>query len=172
MKNFAIKILLNALALFSEIVISRINVEWVKKTLDLTIKRLKLFGEALTDNDPNDKDQIELIAKQTLMSEEFQALEKHITLEIVKQIPNEKLGNLLLQTDDLRLRFFALLGDENPENKEQIKDMFEQFIKSEEFDTVVINLTELLVEKYAKNEAAKQFIIAMVTSLVNSDDNN
>jgi len=172
MKKFAIKVLLNGLALFSELVIARINVEWVRKTLELTVKRLKLFGEALTDSDPNDKDQIELIAKQTLMSEEFQALEKHITNEIASQIPNEKLANVLLQTDDLRLKFFALLGDENTDNKEQIKVMFEEFVKSEEFDTVVINLTEVLVDKYAKNEAAKQFIIAMVTSLVNSDDND
>lgn len=171
MKKFVIKVLVNGLALFSDLIVSHIPVEWVKKTVNLTIKRLKLFGEALVDADPNDREQLELIAKQTLMSPEFQELEKHLTLELVSKIPNEKLGQVLLQTDTLRLNFFSIIGDENNDNKEQVKEMFEQFVKSEEFDSMVINLTEVLADKYSKNEAAKQFIIAMVTSLVNSDDN-
>lgn len=172
MKSFVIKILLKALNLFTDVIVSRINSEWVKKATELTIKRLSLFGEALVDSDPNDKEQVERIAKQTLLSEEFQNLEKAVTLEIASKIDNPILANMLIQSDDLRLKIFATLGDDVNSNKDQIKDVFEAFVKTEEFDTIVIGLTELLANKYAKNEATKEFMISLVTSLVNSDDKN
>lgn len=172
MKNFAIKILLKALALFSDIIVSRINSEWVKRATELAIKRLSLFGEALVDSDPDDKAQIEKIARETLLSPEFQDLERQVTLDLASKIDDVRLANFLVQSDNLRLNFFSILGDDNPNNKEQIKDLFESFVKTEEFDTIVIGLADLLADKYAKNPATKEFIVALITSLVNSDDNN
>lgn len=172
MKKFAIKILVSALNLFSGTIVSLIPSEWVKRVAELSIVRLKLFGEALVDADPNDKDQIEKIARETLVSPEFQNLERQLTLEVVSKIPNVKLGNVLLGTENLRLQFFAVLGDDNKDNGVQIKELFESFLKSEEFDTMAITFAELLADKYAKNDLTRQFIINLVTSLVNSDDNN
>lgn len=172
MKKWAIKLLLGALNIFTDIVMSKINVEWVKKSVGLTIKRLALFGEALTDADPNDKAQIEQIAKQTLLSPEFQELERSVVVELVSKIENQKLANMLLQTNDLRLQLFAVLGDDNKQNSEQLKAVLETFVKTEEFDSIVIGLAELLADKYAKNETMRLFIISLVESLVNSDDND
>jgi hypothetical protein len=172
MKKFAIKVLLAALNLFSNSIVSAIGSEWVKRSVALTIKRLTLFGEALTDADPNDKVQIERIARETLLSPEFQDLEKEVTAELAAKIPNEHLANLLIQSDALRLQLFAAIGDDNTDNGEQLKAIFEGFIKTEEFDSIVIGLAQLLADKYSKNEVAKQFIVSLVTSLVNSDDND
>lgn len=171
MKKFVINVLIKALELFTDVIVSRINSEWVKKSVQLTIKRLSLFGEALVDNDPNDKEQIELIARQTLLSSEFQDLEKQVTADIAAKIEDARIASFLLETDKLRLQLFSVIGDNDPKNGEQIKELFESFIKTEEFDTIVINLTELLVEKYSKNEATNKFIVSLVTGLVNSDDN-
>ncbi len=170
MKNFVIKILLKALALFTDLIVNRLNSLWVKRATELAIKRLMLFGEALVDADPNDKDQIEKIARETLMSLEFQQLEKQITLDIASKIEDVRIANFLIQSDALRLNLFAVLGDDDPNNKEQVKDLFASFVKTEEFDNIVIGLADLLADKYAKNSATKEFMISLVTSLVNSDD--
>ena len=170
MKNFVIKILLKALALFTDLIVNRLNSLWVKRATELAIKRLMLFGEALVDADPNDKDQIEKIARETLMSLEFQQLEKQITLDIASKIEDVRIANFLIQSDALRLNLFAVLGDDDPNNKEQIKDLFASFVKTEEFDNIVIGLADLLADKYAKNPATKEFVMSLVTSLVNSDD--
>lgn len=172
MKNFVIKILTGALDLFSDIIVTRIPSEWVKQLVSMTTKRLLLFGEALTDSDPNNKEQVERIAKETLLSPEFQELEKQLTLNLIEKIPNPKLGKVILDTDALRLQLFATLGDNDPNNAEQLKATFEAFLKSEEFDSMAITFAELLAEKYAKNPATQQFIVGLVTSLVNSDDTN
>ena len=170
MKNFVIKILLKALALFTDLIVNRLNSLWVKRATELAIKRLMLFGEALVDADPNDKDQIEKIARETLMSPEFQQLEKQITLDIASKIEDARIANFLIQSDALRLNLFTVLGDDDPNNKEQVKDLFASFVKTEEFDNIVIGLADLLADKYAKNPATKEFMISLVTSLVNSDD--
>lgn len=170
MKNFAIKILISALKLFSDVIVSRINSEWVKKSVELAIKRLTLFGEALVDNNPDDKAQVEAIAKQTLMSPEFQAVEKELTVMLANKISNKAFADLLIHTDELRLKLFASLGDDVIQDGEQVKEIVESFVKTEEFDTIVISFAELLADKYAKNDTMKQFIITLITSLVNSDD--
>ena len=171
MKKFIIKSLLAGLNLFESFIINKFPSEWVKKISKLAVVRFRLFGEALIDADPNDKDQLEKIARETLASTEFADLEGFITREIADRIPNDKLAQVLLQTESLRLNFFLILGDEDKDNAKQIKDLFESFLHSEEFDTVAITLTSLLAEKYAgKNPAVKEFLVALVTSLVNSDD--
>lgn len=170
MKKFIIKSLIAALGLFENIVVSKFPSEWVKKISRLVVSRLKLFGEALVDVDPNDKDQLEKIAKETLGSVEFAELEGFITQELVEKIPNEKLGQILLSTEQLRLNFFRIVSDEDKDNGKQIKELFESFLHSEEFDSIAIQLTELLAEKYAKNQDVRLFLVGLVTSLVNSDD--
>lgn len=170
MKNFVIRILLKTLTLFTDLIVNRLNSLWVKRATELAIKRLMLFGEALVDADPNDKDQIEKIARETLMSPEFQQFEKQITLDIASKIDDARIANLLIQSDALRLNLFNVLGDDDPNNKEQIKDLFASFVKTEEFDNIVIGLADLLADKYAKNPATKEFVMSLVTSLVNSDD--
>ena len=144
MKSFAIKVLISALKMFDNAIVSKINSEWVKRIVVLSMKRLTLFGEALVDSDPNNKEQIEKIARETLVSPEFRDLQKQL---------------------------FAVLGDDNTANAEQIKGLFESYLKSEEFDTLAIGFAELLAEKYAKNEMAREFIVNIVQSLVDSDDN-
>lgn len=171
MKKFIIKALLTGLSLFENMIVNKFPSEWVKKISKLGISRFRLFGEALIDADPNDKAQLEKIAKETLGSPEFADLEGFITREIADKIPNEKLAQILLSTEQLRLNFFTILSDDDKDNGKQIKALFESFLHSEEFDTVAITLAELLAEKYAKNEAVRQFLVDLVTELVNSDDN-
>lgn len=170
-KNFAIKVLLGALNIFSKMVIAKLPSEWSKKLATLSVTRLELFGIALTDANPDDKTQIEQITRETLLSKEFQDLETVFTQELASKIPNPAIANVLITTNQLRLDFFAALGDGNPENQAQINQLFANFVKSEEFDTIAINMTTLLADKYAKSELVHQFIVATVTELVNSDDN-
>lgn len=171
MKKFIIKSLLAGLTLFETFIINKFPSEWVKKISKLAVARFKLFGEALVDADPNDKDQLEKIARETLGSSEFADLEGFITREIANKIPNDQLAQVLLQTESLRLNFFLILSDEDKDNKKQIKELFESFLRSEEFDSIAITLVTLLADKYAgKNPAIKEFLVALVTSLVNSDD--
>lgn len=170
MKKWIIKVLVRALDIFTDLIVAKLNSEWVKKSVSLTIKRLSLFGEALTDADPNDKAQIEKIARETLVSPEFQDLERQITADLAAKIQNPQLAAMLTQSDNLRLQLFAVLGDNVVQNGEQVKIVFEDFLKSEEFDTIAIGLAQLLADKYAKNETMKQFIVSLITSLVNSDD--
>lgn len=170
MKSFTIKVLISALKMFDNAIVSKISSEWVKRIVVLSMKRLTLFGEALVDSDPNNKEQIEKIARETLVSPEFRDLQKQLTAEIVSKIPNPKVAALLIATENLREQFFAVLGDDNNANADQIKDLFESYLKSEEFDTLAIGFAELLAEKYAKNEMAREFIVNIVQSLVDSDD--
>lgn len=172
MNKFVVKVLVAALDMFNTLVVSKIANESIKKSVELLIKRLRLFGEALTDANPDDKAQIEQIAKSTLLSPEFQELERQITADIAAKIKNEKLAQMLIQSDALRLRLFAVLGDNETNNADQIKKLFEDYLKSEEFDSMAISIAELLAEKYAKSDVMKQFFISLVTSLVNSDDND
>lgn len=171
MKKFAIKILVQAIDLFDDMIIARLSPEWVKNLAALTIKRIKMFGIALSDSDPNNKAQIEKIARETLLSREFQDLEKALTARLVEKISNPKIGKVILDTDALRLQMLAAFGDDNMNNGEQLKAVLEGFVKSEDFDSMAITFAELLADKYAKNETMKLFIINLVTSLVNSDDN-
>lgn len=169
-KNFAIKVLLGALNIFSKMVIARLPSEWSKKLATLSVVRLSMFGEALTDANPDDKAQIEQITRETLLSKEFQELETEFTKELASKIPNQAIADVLLTTNKLRLDFFAALGDNNDANQEQINVLFADFVKSEDFDTIAISMTTLLADKYAKNDIVHDFIIATVTELVNSDD--
>jgi hypothetical protein len=171
MKTFAIKVLISALKMFDNAIVSRINSAWVKRVVTLMMKRLTLFGEALVDGDPNNKEQIEKIARETLVSPEFQDLQRQLTIELAAKIPNQKLATVLVSTENLRMQFFAVLGDDDSANAAQIKELFESYLKSEDFDVMAITFAELLAEKYAKNEMAREFIVSIVTSLVNSDDN-
>ena len=170
MKKFAIKILINALDLFDDIILSKLSPQWVKDVATVTLNRLKLFGAALTDSDPNNKAQIERIARQTLLSSEFKNLERNLTLQLVEKMDNPKLGKVILDTDALRMQMLSALGDDDLNNAEQLKKVLESFLKSEDFDSIAITFAELLAEKYAKNETMRLFIINLVESLVNSDD--
>lgn len=170
MRKFIIKALLSGLNLFESVIINKFPSEWVKRISKLTVSRFKLFGEALIDSDPNDKEQLEKIAKETIGSTEFAELEKFAVSELATKIPNAKLAEVLLSTESLRLNFYLLLTDEDTNNNEQIKQLFEDFLHSEDFDKIAITLTELLADKYAKNPTVKEFLISLVTTLVNSDD--
>ena len=170
-KNIAIKILIGALNLFAKSIINQLPSEWSKKVATLSVSRLKLFGEALTDANPNDKEQIEVITRETLLSPEFQDLETTLTQDLADKITNKAFANLLIGTDKLRLQFFGVLGDGNTDNSAQINELFNGYVKTEEFDSLAIEMATLLADKYAKNELVKQFLIDAITELVNSDDN-
>lgn len=170
MRKFIIRALLSGLDLFESVIINKFPSEWVKRISKLAVSRFKLFGEALVDSDPNDKEQLEKIAKETIGSHEFAELEKFAVSELAAKIPNAKLAEVLLSTESLRLNFYLLLTDDNKNNSEQIKELFESFLRSEDFDNIAITLTELLAEKYAKNPTVKEFLVGLVTTLVNSDD--
>lgn len=171
MKKLVIKILNAGLNMFESVIVSHLSSESVKQFVKLLFERLGLFGDALVDADPNNKAQIEKIAKETLISPLFQQMETSIAGELAAKIPNEKLREVLMTTDKLRLQFLGTLGDNDPNNQEQIKQLFDDFLKSEEFDTIVLTLTKLLTDKYSKNETVSQVILGIVTELVNSDDN-
>lgn len=170
MKNLILNVVIKALEFFSSFITDKVDSKSLKRSIELLVKRVVLLGRALTDADPDDKAQIEVIVRQTLLSPEFVELEKQVTTDLVAKIENEKLATLLSETDDLRLKLFAALGDDDTQNGEQIKLLLEDFLKSEQFDTVAISMAELLAEKYAKNPLAKEFFISLVKSLVNSDD--
>lgn len=170
MKKFVIKLLLEGLSLFESIIVNKFPSEWVKKISKLAVARFKLFGEALIDSDPNDKEQLERIARETLASPEFIALEGFITTELAAKIPNEKLAQVLISTEKLRLNFLSVISDDDTDNAKQLKELFDSYLHSEDFDTVAITLTELLAEKYAKNAVVREFLVNLVTTLVNSDD--
>lgn len=103
------------------------------------------------------KNNLKKIAKETIGSHEFAELEKFAVSELAAKIPNAKLAEVLLSTESLRLNFYLLLTDDNKNNSEQIKELFESFLRSEDFDNIAITLTELLAEKYAKILQLKNF---------------
>jgi len=172
MKKFVIKALVAGLTLFDSFIINRLTSEWVKKLAKLATSRLKLFADALIDSNENDKEQLEQIAKETLISTEFVDLNALLTKQLADSIENQHLVKMILFTETLRLKLLALLVDEDKNNKAQVKQLLEEFVKSEDFDSIAISLAELVTDKYAKDPLVKQYLVSLVTTLVNSDDNN
>jgi len=172
MKKFIINALITGLQLFESLVVDKLSSQWVRLSAKLSISRLKLFGEALVDSDPNDKAQIEKIAKETLVSAEFSQLHSALTNELASKVKNEQLVKLLVLTESLRMHVLAVLVDDNKDNSAQLKAALEDFMRSEEFDALAISFAELLTDKYAKDPVIKRYLVALVTTLVNSDDQN
>jgi hypothetical protein len=166
------KLLTGAISLFEKVIVPRIKVEWFSKLVTLLAGRLKAVTEALTDADLNNNAQLEQIAKETLLTPEFQSLQADLFKRAAEKINQPIVTQLFAGTETLRSQLFIAIGDDVTPDADQVKTLLADFVKTEQFDELVIALTTLLAEKYAKNEIIKNFIVMAIEDLVNSDDND
>lgn len=169
--KLVIKITVATLSLFERVIIPRISLDWFKSTVVLLTNRLKIIVAAFGDDNLDNNEQLEQIAKETLLTKEFQELQLMLFTKLVEKANNEAITKLILGTEQLRSELFIALGDNVKPDSLQLEDALKSFVKSENFDELAIMFSKLLVEKYSKNEVVNNFIIAGIEELVNSDDN-
>lgn len=169
--KLVIKITVATLSLFERVIIPRISLDWFKSTVVLLTNRLKMIVAAFGDDNLDNNEQLEQIAKETLLTKEFQELQLMLFTKLVEKANNEAITKLILGTEQLRSELFIALGDDVKPDSLQLENALKSFVKSENFDELAIMFSKLLVEKYSKNEVVNNFIIAGIEELVNSDDN-
>jgi hypothetical protein len=169
--KLVIKITVATLSLFERVIIPRISLDWFKSTVTLLTNRLKIIVAAFGDDNLDNNEQLEQIAKETLLTKEFQELQLMLFTKLVEKANNEAIAKLIIGTEQLRSELFIALGDDVKPDSLQLETALKSFVKSENFDELAIMFSKLLVEKYSKNEIVNNFIIAGIEELVNSDDN-
>ena len=145
--KLVIKITVATLSLFERVIIPRISLDWFKSTVVLLTNRLKMIVAAFGDDNLDNNEQLEQIAKETLLTKEFQELQLMLFTKLVEKANNEAITKLILGTEQLRSELFIALGDDVKPDSLQLENALKSFVKSENFDELAIMFSKLLVEK-------------------------
>ena len=127
--KLVIKITVATLSLFERVIIPRISLDWFKSVVVLLTNRLKMIVAAFGDDNLDNNEQLEQIAKETLLTKEFQELQLMLFTKLVEKANNEAITKLILGTEQLRSELFIALGDDVKPDSLQLENAFTAFKK-------------------------------------------
>lgn len=164
------KILLAALALVDSFFISKIKSKPVQNGLRLNLEPVKQSVIAFTDDNPRNEEQLEAIWKSFANTElpDYSQNEIHAAIQKVEDADvREVLETISMPTVNL----LRIVTDEDPNNKEQIRAMFNAFVKSPATQQVAVDhILVPLIESKVKDEALRMFLLELITSLNDMED--
>ena len=147
MKKIFLKLLKYCLARFQNEILNNIHNTTATIVTQLIINRTSLITDALLDSNPDDNGQIKEILKQTLVSEQFIALEQEGIQKLSELIKDPNLVKVLVGTEKLRLEILKVLADDDTNNGVQIENILGDYTNSEEFVEYVSLIAQFLLTK-------------------------
>lgn len=131
-----------------------------QKLADAGFERIRQTIAAITDDDANNSAQVAAVWMAYLNQDVIPAvgealaptldkIESPETKELVKSLAGTVVGAMLILTD------------EEGNNNEQLKSYFDEYVKSDEFRTVILAQVKALAEKFSQDKALISLILSV-----------
>lgn len=131
-----------------------------QRLADRGFDRVRETIEVITDDDANNSNQVAAVWMAYLNQDVIPAvgealaptldkIESPETKELVKSLAATVVGAMLILTD------------EEGNNNEQLKSYFDEYVKSDEFRTVILAQVKALAEKFSQDKALISLIISV-----------
>ena len=131
-----------------------------QKLADAGFERIRQTIAAITDDDASNSAQVAAVwmaylnqdvipAVGEALSPTLDKIESPETKELVKSLAGTVVGAMLILTD------------EEGNNNEQLKSYFDEYVKSDEFRTVILAQVKALAEKFSKDKALISLILSV-----------
>ena len=156
-------LVVSSLGLIERKFISKIPSELVKQEMKLFLEPLKLTALAISDNNPDNKEQVEKIWRKAI-SGKFIDFNQFQVINII----DEKIENPFIKVPlmTLVIPVFGMIRDlldEDPMDGQQITTRWETFIKDPDVQEVVlINFVIPALERYINDDETVTFIINII----------
>ncbi len=167
-----------AIRILEGAVVSRIENEKIKEGIKTLLSPVKGSLIVLSDNDPNDKEQIEKVWLEFLRSQELVNYTEIQIYDLIEKIKidsvREGLKNLVMPA----LRTLQALINVNPNNREEIEKIWLEFIRNEDLRNFLLVEVEKLINKVEHEqlrEALELLVVPLIktlSSLVDTDLND
>lgn len=129
--------------------VERIPIESVKGDVKLILEPITKMVKVLSDKDPNDKVQIENVWLEFVRSNEFNQTYKARVVQLVNLIEDDLAREFIRSIVNPCLETIQALYDENPNNVEQIRDIWISFITNESNINSILNF--IFVDEIARD---------------------
>lgn len=146
-----------------------LNPKW-HRPIDLAIMPLKEITNALSDTDPKNGEQVDLI------------MQKHLNTSVVP-FADDKVNEVLDKIEDLKLRalvkYFSFMPlaalniytDDDPNNPTQLRERLEFWLEDPEHQTLFLeNVLTPYLALVIKDEDTREFLITAITDQVKELD--
>jgi hypothetical protein len=145
--------------------IEKIPIETIKSDVKLILEPITKMVKVLSDKDPNDKVQIETVWLKFVRSNEFNQAYKARVIQLVNLIEDDFARDFIRSIVNPCLETIQALYDENPNNVEQIRDIWISFITNDSNIDSILNF--IFVDEIARDsvrliiESVKETIFSL-----------
>ena len=142
--------------------IDKIPVEGIKSDVKLILEPITKMVRVLSDNDPNDKVQIENVWLEFVRSNEFNQTYKARVVQLVNLIEDDLARDFIRSIVGPCLETIQSLYDEDPNNVEQIRNIWISFITNDSNIDSMLNF--IFVDEIARDSV--RLIIAAIKETI------
>ena len=150
----------------NETIDGKINDTSVNNGVDLVFAKLTQTINALSDENPNDIEQIKNAWKGILAEQPSVDLVRNQIQTVSTKIEKPVIKNGIFLVADPMAVTMAALTDTNPENKDQIEAIWTNFVSSPLFIQYLEDNIELILEKVIKNDEYASLIAKFISLLI------
>lgn len=159
-----------ALSLVDSFFISKIKNLTVQRGLRLSLEPAKQTALALADDNPRNDEQVEEIW-QTFANQQLPSYAETEIGEALENVEDDDIRIVLQTISAPAVNLIRVVTDSDPNNRDQIRLMFNEFVKSPATQQVALDhiVIPFLVEKI-KDDALREFILELLKNLSEGGD--
>lgn len=146
-------------------IVSEINKDYVRTAITEVLERVKLTVQILTDDNPDNKAQLELLWGSVLADENVTNAMRAALLDAVSRIDDQKIKDALTLLVPPLVQTVIAVSDKTP-NKDQLKQIWVNFVESPEFIAFVISNLNWILSKIIKDQNTLNFVNRILQAFI------
>lgn len=146
-------------------IVPLIEKDYARTAVLEVLDRLKSTVAVLTDGDKNNKAQLDLIWGTVLSDPQLIEAVRSALLDAISKVEDQKIKEGLSLLISPLVQTLVAVSDKTP-NKDQLKQIWVDFVESPEFLAFVISNLGWILSKVIKDQATLNFINRILTALI------